>query len=65
MFIGGAQLGVQLVYSTNGCVIVHIGSKSHLLVDVKAKKYFYCTITELKVVVIKKSIDTLTHDGKI
>ncbi|WMV08732.1 hypothetical protein MTR67_002117 [Solanum verrucosum] len=58
-----ARLGVQLVDSTKGGVMVHNGSKSSLVSDVKAKKCLDPTLVELKEVVLKKSVEAFSQGG--
>ncbi|WMV29711.1 hypothetical protein MTR67_023096, partial [Solanum verrucosum] len=52
-----AQLGVQLIDSANGSVMVHKGSESSFVTDVKAKQCLDPTLVELKETVLIKSID--------
>ncbi|WMV40996.1 hypothetical protein MTR67_034381 [Solanum verrucosum] len=58
-----ARLGVQLVDSTKGGVIVHNGSKLSLVADVKAKKGLDPTLVELKEMVLKKSVEAFSQGG--
>jgi len=60
-----AHLGVRLMESTKGCVMVHNGSESSFVSDVKAKQYLHPTLVGLKETVLKKSIESfsLGEDG--
>ncbi|WMV45417.1 hypothetical protein MTR67_038802 [Solanum verrucosum] len=52
-----ARLAVQLVDSTKGGVMVHNGSKSSFVEDVKAKQGLDPILVELREVVLKKTIE--------
>ncbi|WMV37906.1 hypothetical protein MTR67_031291, partial [Solanum verrucosum] len=58
-----SRLVVQLVDSTKGGVMVHNGSKSSLVADVKAKKGVDPILVNLKEVVLKKSIEAFSQGG--
>ncbi|KAH0706325.1 hypothetical protein KY289_011401 [Solanum tuberosum] len=55
-----AQLGVQLVNSTKGGVMVHNGSESSFVMDVKSKQGLVPILVELKESVLKKSIEAFS-----
>ncbi|WMV46053.1 hypothetical protein MTR67_039438 [Solanum verrucosum] len=52
-----ARLGVQLVDSTKGGVMVHNGSESSFLADVKSEQGLDPILIELKEAVLKKSVE--------
>ncbi|WMV37778.1 hypothetical protein MTR67_031163 [Solanum verrucosum] len=58
-----AWLGVQLVDSTKGGVMVHNGSESSFVADVKAKQGLDTILVELKDVVLKKSVEAFSQGG--
>ncbi|WMV45678.1 hypothetical protein MTR67_039063 [Solanum verrucosum] len=58
-----AQLGVQLVDSTKGGVMVHDGSKSSFVSDMKANQDLDPTLVELKEAVLEKSIEVFYQLG--
>ncbi|KAH0773702.1 hypothetical protein KY290_010839 [Solanum tuberosum] len=55
-----ARLGVQLVDSTKGGVMVHHNSKSSFVVDVKSKQHLDPILMELKESVLGKSIEAFS-----
>ncbi|WMV38199.1 hypothetical protein MTR67_031584 [Solanum verrucosum] len=57
-----ARLGVRLVDSTKGGVMVHNGSSSSLVVDMKAKKGLDLTLVELKEAILKRSIESFSQE---
>lgn len=58
------QLGVQLVDSNEGVVVVHNGAKSSFISDVKAKKDLDSILVDLKKMVSKKEL-RLTPKGEM
>ncbi|KAH0784240.1 hypothetical protein KY290_003838 [Solanum tuberosum] len=58
-----ARLGVPLVDSTKSGVMVHNGSESSFVVDVKAKKSLDPILVELKELVLKKSVEDFLQGG--
>ena len=58
-----ARFGVQLVDSTKGGVIVHNGSKSSFVSDLKAKQCLDLTLVELKEAVLKKFVEAFSQGG--
>ncbi|WMV18889.1 hypothetical protein MTR67_012274 [Solanum verrucosum] len=56
-----SRLGVQLMDSTKGGVMVHNGSESSFVNDVKAKQCLDLTLVELKEVVLKKSVEAFSQ----
>ncbi|WMV19134.1 hypothetical protein MTR67_012519 [Solanum verrucosum] len=58
-----AQLGVPLVDSTKGGVMVHNGSESSFVMDVKAKQGLDPILVELKETVLKKFVETFSQGG--
>ncbi|KAH0685610.1 hypothetical protein KY290_017106 [Solanum tuberosum] len=58
-----ARLGIQLVDSTKGGVMVHNGSKSSFVTDVKAKQGLDPILVELKEAVLKKSVEAFSQGG--
>ncbi|WMV58602.1 hypothetical protein MTR67_051987, partial [Solanum verrucosum] len=58
-----ARLGVQLVYSTKGGVMVHRGSESSFVIDVKSKQGLDPILMELKESVLNKSIEAFSQGG--
>ncbi|WMV09670.1 hypothetical protein MTR67_003055 [Solanum verrucosum] len=52
-----ARLGVRLVDSTQGNVMVHNGSESSFVSNVKTRQDLNLTLVELKEVVLKKSVE--------
>ncbi|WMV08641.1 hypothetical protein MTR67_002026 [Solanum verrucosum] len=52
-----SRLGVRLVDSTKGGVMVHNSSESSFVTDVKAKQGLDPTLVELKETVLKKSVE--------
>jgi len=63
MFIGWGQLGVELVDSTKGGVMVHNGSESSFVADVKSKQGLDPILVELKEEVLKKSVKAFSRGG--
>ncbi|KAH0652607.1 hypothetical protein KY289_030285 [Solanum tuberosum] len=61
-----ARLGVQLVDSTKGGVMVHNGSESSFVTDMKAKQGLDPILVELKDLVLKKSVEAFSQgaDGE-
>ncbi|KAH0644892.1 hypothetical protein KY284_032776 [Solanum tuberosum] len=55
--------GVQLVDSTKGGVMVHNGSESSFVADVKAKQGLDPILVELKEAVLKKSVEAFSQEG--
>ncbi|WMV33399.1 hypothetical protein MTR67_026784 [Solanum verrucosum] len=58
-----ARLGVRLVDSIKGGVMVHNGSKSSFVADVKAKQGLDPILIELKETVIKKPVEAFSQGG--
>ncbi|WMV46404.1 hypothetical protein MTR67_039789 [Solanum verrucosum] len=58
-----ARLGVHLVDSTKGCVMVHNGLESSFVADVKSKQGLDPTLVELKEAVFKKSVKAFSQGG--
>ncbi|WMV46045.1 hypothetical protein MTR67_039430 [Solanum verrucosum] len=58
-----AQLGVQLVDSTEGGVMVHHGFELSFVVDVKSKQGLDPILMELKEPVLNKSIEAFSQGG--
>ncbi|WMV32782.1 hypothetical protein MTR67_026167 [Solanum verrucosum] len=58
-----ARLGVQLVDSTKGGVVVHNGSESSFVMEVKGKQVFDPLLVELKEAVLKNSIEAFSLGG--
>ncbi|XP_049406260.1 uncharacterized protein LOC125869904 [Solanum stenotomum] len=58
-----AQLGVQLVDSTKGGVMVHNGSESSFVSDAKSKQGLDPILVELKETVLKISIEAFSQGG--
>ncbi|KAH0644862.1 hypothetical protein KY284_032746 [Solanum tuberosum] len=58
-----AQLGVQLVDSPKGGFMVHSGSESSFMVDVKSKKDLDPLLIELKESVLNKSVEAFSQGG--
>ena len=60
-----AHLGVRLVDTNDGKVLVQKGSKSSLVHDVKVKQDLYPKLVELKKLVVEKNIEafSLKEDG--
>ncbi|WMV46650.1 hypothetical protein MTR67_040035 [Solanum verrucosum] len=58
-----ARLSVHLVDSTKGCVMVHNGSESSFVADVKSKQGLDPTLVELKEAVLKKSVEAFSQGG--
>ncbi|WMV09711.1 hypothetical protein MTR67_003096 [Solanum verrucosum] len=58
-----AQLGVQLVDSTKGGVMVHNGSRPSFVSNVKSKQDLDPILLELKEAVLKKSVEAFTLWG--
>jgi len=56
-----SRLGVRLVDSTKGGVMVHNGSKSSFMADVKAKQGLDPTLVELKEAVYKESMEVFSQ----
>ncbi|WMV30457.1 hypothetical protein MTR67_023842, partial [Solanum verrucosum] len=56
-----ARLGVQVVDSTKGGVMVHNGSESSFVMNVKSKQGLDPLLVELKESVLKKSIEAFTR----
>ncbi|WMV50255.1 hypothetical protein MTR67_043640 [Solanum verrucosum] len=56
-----ARLGVLLVYSTKGGIMVHNGSKSFFVADVKAKQGLNPILVELEEAVLKKSVKAFSQ----
>ena len=56
-----AHLGVRLMDSTKGGIMVHNGSESSFVSDVKAKQCLDPILVELKEVVLKKSIEAFSQ----
>jgi len=57
------RLGVQLVDSVKGSVMVHNGSESSFLSDVKSKQGLDPNLVELKETMLKKSIEAFSQRG--
>ncbi|XP_049344686.1 uncharacterized protein LOC125809059 [Solanum verrucosum] len=55
------RLGVQLVDSTKGGVMVHNGFKSSLVLDLKSKQGLDPVLVELKEAMLKKSVEDLSQ----
>jgi len=58
-----ARLGVQLVDSTKGGVLVHNGSESSFVMDVKSKQDLDPMLMKLKDSVLNKSIEAFFQGG--
>ncbi|WMV54877.1 hypothetical protein MTR67_048262 [Solanum verrucosum] len=58
-----ARLDVQLVDSTKSGVMVHNGSKSSFVMDVKSKQGLDPILLELKESVLKKSVEAFSQGG--
>ncbi|KAH0777836.1 hypothetical protein KY290_009247 [Solanum tuberosum] len=58
-----AQLGVQLLDSTKGGVMVHNGSESSFVIDVKAKQDLDPILVEMKESALKKSLEAFAQGG--
>ncbi|KAH0709715.1 hypothetical protein KY284_011142 [Solanum tuberosum] len=58
-----AQLGVQLVDSTEGGVMVHHDSESSFVVDVNSKQHLDPILMELKESVLNKSVEAFSQGG--
>ncbi|KAH0670724.1 hypothetical protein KY285_025700 [Solanum tuberosum] len=58
-----AQLGVQLVDSPKGGFMVHSGSESSFMVDVKSKQDLDPLLMELKESVLNKSVEAFSQGG--
>ncbi|KAH0642123.1 hypothetical protein KY290_035222 [Solanum tuberosum] len=58
-----ARLGVQIVDSTKGGVMVHNGSESSFLVDVKSKQGLDPILMELKYLVLNTSVEAFSQRG--
>nr|ABI34336.1 hypothetical protein SDM1_41t00011 [Solanum demissum] len=58
-----AQIGIQLMDSTKGGVMVHNGSESSFLVDVKSKQGLDPILMELKESVLNKSVEAFFQGG--
>ncbi|KAH0765165.1 hypothetical protein KY285_001036 [Solanum tuberosum] len=58
-----ARLGVQLVDSTKGGIMVYNGSVSSFVADVKAKKGLDPILVELKETMLKKSVVAFSQGG--
>jgi len=58
-----ARLGVQLVDSTKGGVMVHNGSESSFVIDVKSKQDLDPMLVELKESVLNKSVEAFSQGG--
>ncbi|WMV32887.1 hypothetical protein MTR67_026272 [Solanum verrucosum] len=58
-----ARLGVQLVDSTKGGIMVHNCSESSIVADVKAKQCIDTTLVELKEEVVKNSTEAFSQGG--
>ena len=58
-----ARLGVQLVDSTKGGVMVHNGSKLSFVIEVKSKQGLDPILVELKEAVLKKSVEAFSQGG--
>ncbi|WMV37608.1 hypothetical protein MTR67_030993 [Solanum verrucosum] len=58
-----ARLGVQLVDSTKGSVMVHNGSESSFVMDVKSKQDLDPILVKLKESVLKKSVEPFSQEG--
>jgi len=58
-----ARLCVQLVDSTKGGVMVHNGSKSSFVVDVKAKQGLDPILVKLKEAVLLKFVEAFSQGG--
>ncbi|XP_049384520.1 uncharacterized protein LOC125848627 [Solanum stenotomum] len=58
-----ARLGVRLVDSDKGGVMVCNGSESSFVNDVKAKQCIDLTLVELKEAVLKKSVEAFFQGG--
>ncbi|WMV45492.1 hypothetical protein MTR67_038877 [Solanum verrucosum] len=56
-------MGVRLMDSTKGGVVVHNGSESYFVTDVKAKQCLDPTFVELKEAVLRKSVEALSQGG--
>lgn len=57
------QLGVRLVDFAKGCVMLHKGYESSLVVDVKEKKDLDPTLVEFKESTLKKYVKSLFQWG--
>lgn len=55
-----ARLGVQLIESSKGGVIVHSGLEYSFLADVKLRQGLNSNFVELKEVVLKMSVENLS-----
>ncbi|WMV30003.1 hypothetical protein MTR67_023388 [Solanum verrucosum] len=62
-FVMLARLGVQLVDSTKGGVMIHHGSESSFVVNVKSKQHLYPILMEWKESVLNKSVKAFSQDG--
>ncbi|WMV45899.1 hypothetical protein MTR67_039284 [Solanum verrucosum] len=60
-----AQLGVRLVDSAKDGVMVHNGSESSFVSDVKAKQCLDPILVELKESVLKKSFEAFSQGGEV
>ncbi|KAH0651615.1 hypothetical protein KY284_031527 [Solanum tuberosum] len=58
-----ARLGIQLVDSTKGGVMVHNGSESSFVMDVMSKPGLDPILVELKESVLKKSVEAFSQGG--
>jgi len=58
-----ARLGIQLVDSTKGGLMVHNGSASSFVVHVKSKQDLDPLMVELKESVLKKSVEVFSQRG--
>jgi len=58
-----ARLGVRLMKSTKGGVVVHNGSELSFMTNVKAKQCLDSTLVELKEAVLRKSIEAFSQGG--
>lgn len=56
-------LGVSLSDSNEGGILVHNGSESALVVDVKENQYMDSNSVELKKLVTERKIEVLSHEG--
>jgi len=57
------RMGVRLVDSTKGGVMVQDCSESSYIADKKAKQGLYPTLVELKEAVLKKSVEAFSQGG--
>ncbi|WMV41068.1 hypothetical protein MTR67_034453 [Solanum verrucosum] len=57
------RLGVRLVDSAKGGVMVHKGSKLSFVADVKAKQCLDPTLVEMKEAVLRKSVEAFSQGG--